>query len=64
MQPKETQTGNPNLMVIEASLLSRGDGALQAHLVWELRGAMPPAKDNPRAADFLCQQIGSDSRAW
>ncbi|MHB1342067.1 MAG: NAD(P)-dependent oxidoreductase [Coriobacteriia bacterium] len=33
-------------------------GALEKAAVWALRGLVPPAKDNQRAADFLREQIG------
>jgi NAD(P)H-binding len=33
-------------------------GALEKALVWTLRGVLPPAKDNQRAADFLQERIG------
>lgn len=33
-------------------------GALERALLWLLRGVLPPARDNQRAADFLLQRIG------
>jgi hypothetical protein len=33
-------------------------GALEKVLVWMLRGVLPPARDNQRAADFLHEGIG------
>ena len=34
-------------------------GALERAIVWILRGVVPPARDNQRAADFLCGSIGT-----
>jgi hypothetical protein len=36
-------------------------GALEKACVWLLRGVLPPAKDNQRAADFLQGQVGPAS---
>jgi len=33
-------------------------GAFEKSLVWMLRGLLPPARDNQRAADFLQERIG------
>jgi nucleoside-diphosphate-sugar epimerase len=33
-------------------------GALERALLWILRGVLPPAKDNQRAADFLQERVG------
>jgi len=33
-------------------------GALERAFVWTLRGLLPPARDNQRAADFLQERIG------
>jgi hypothetical protein len=33
-------------------------GMFERAVLWLLRGMMPPAKDNQRAADFLCDDIG------
>lgn len=35
-------------------------GALDRALLWVLRGLLPPARDNQRAADFLLERIGPD----
>jgi nucleoside-diphosphate-sugar epimerase len=35
-------------------------GALERALLWVLRGLLPPAGDNQRAADFLLEQFGPD----
>lgn len=32
-------------------------------LLWALRGALPPARDNQRAADVLAGKVGADSEA-
>jgi NAD(P)-dependent dehydrogenase (short-subunit alcohol dehydrogenase family) len=34
-------------------------GRLERAIVWMLRGLLPPAKDNQKAADFLCGTIGT-----
>jgi len=34
-------------------------GALERGIVWILRWALPPAKDNQAAADFLCDRVGT-----
>ncbi|MDH4247092.1 MAG: SDR family oxidoreductase [Deltaproteobacteria bacterium] len=34
-------------------------GSLERAFLWVLRGVLPPARDNQRAADFLLQKIGS-----
>jgi nucleoside-diphosphate-sugar epimerase len=36
---------------------------LERATVWLLRGLVPPARDNQRAADFLLEAIGTDGRA-
>jgi nucleoside-diphosphate-sugar epimerase len=36
-------------------------GALERGIVWVLRRALPPAKDNQAAADFLCNGVGTAS---
>jgi nucleoside-diphosphate-sugar epimerase len=41
--------------------LDRRRGALETAAVAVLRGLVPPAKDNQRAADFLCSEIGQDN---
>ncbi len=33
-------------------------GGLERALLWLLRGVLPPARDNQRAADFLLEQLG------
>ena len=33
-------------------------GGFERAVLWAMRGALPPAGDNQRAADFLCQAIG------
>ena len=33
-------------------------GALERAFLWALRGVLPPARDNQRAADFLLEHIG------
>lgn len=38
-------------------------GAGERALLWVLRGAVPPARDNQCAADFLVREIGPDSTA-
>lgn len=35
-------------------------GVFERALVAAIRGLLPPAKDNQRAADFLCKDIGAD----
>ncbi len=35
-------------------------GALERAFLWLLRGLVPPARDNQRAADFLLREIGPD----
>lgn len=35
-------------------------GALERAFLWLLRGLLPPAKDNQRAADFLVEKIGPE----
>ncbi len=35
-------------------------GSLERALLWMLRGVVPPAGDNQRAADFLLEEIGPD----
>lgn len=35
-------------------------GSFERTLLWMLRGVLPPAKDNQRAADFLLEKIGPD----
>jgi len=35
-------------------------GSLERAFLWLLRGVLPPAKDNQRAADFLLGEIGPD----
>lgn len=32
--------------------------AIEKLALWVLRGVLPPAKDNQRAADYLCRTIG------
>lgn len=34
-------------------------GGLERAVLWMLRGAVPPARDNQSAADFLCGDIGT-----
>ncbi len=36
-------------------------GALERGFMWMLRGAIPPAGDNQRAANFLHEEIGADN---
>ena len=36
-------------------------GLLDRALLAMIRGLVPPAKDNQRAADFLCREIGADN---
>jgi nucleoside-diphosphate-sugar epimerase len=36
-------------------------GTFERAVVATLRGLVPPAKDNQRAADFLCSEIGADN---
>lgn len=35
-------------------------GALERAFLWLLRGLVPPARDNQRAADFLAEELGPD----
>ncbi len=35
-------------------------GAFERAFLWALRGLLPPARDNQRAADFLLERIGPD----
>lgn len=37
-------------------------GRVERAVVWLLRGLIPPARDNQRAADFLLEAIGTDGR--
>jgi nucleoside-diphosphate-sugar epimerase len=37
-------------------------GALERSALWALRGLVPPARDNQRAADFVQEAIGTDGR--
>lgn len=34
-------------------------GLFEKLVLWVLRGVVPPARDNQRAADFLCREIGT-----
>lgn len=36
-------------------------GSFERAFLWLLRGALPPARDNQRAADFLLRKIGPDN---
>ena len=36
-------------------------GAFEKGVVWMLRGVVPPARDNQKAADFLCDSVGTSS---
>lgn len=36
-------------------------GSFEKAFLWMLRGVLPPAKDNQRAADFLIEKIGPDN---
>jgi uncharacterized protein YbjT (DUF2867 family) len=36
-------------------------GSFERALLWMLRGVLPPAKDNQRAADFLLEKIGQNN---
>jgi len=36
-------------------------GSFERAVLWMLRGALPPARDNQRAADFLVEKIGPDN---
>lgn len=36
-------------------------GAFERAFLWVLRGLLPPARDNQRAADFLLQKIGANN---
>ncbi len=38
-------------------------GAFERLLLWVLRGLVPPARDNQRAADYCVREIGPSSRA-
>jgi len=37
-------------------------GGLERAVLWTMRGVVPPAKDNQRAADFLCGRVGTNDR--
>lgn len=43
--------------------LDRRRGGLEKAALWGIRRAIPPAKDNQRAADFLHETIGTDNRS-
>jgi nucleoside-diphosphate-sugar epimerase len=36
-------------------------GSFERVIVWLLRGLLPPANDNQKAADYLCTSVGMDS---
>jgi hypothetical protein len=42
--------------------LDRRRGSFERAFLWVLRGVVPPANDNQRAADFLLEQIGPNNR--
>ncbi len=37
-------------------------GGLERAALWTMRGLVPPARDNQRAADFLCGRVGTSDR--
>jgi len=37
-------------------------GSFERTVLWGLRGLLPPARDNQRAADFLVGEVGADDR--
>ena len=37
-------------------------GGLERAVLWTIRGFVPPARDNQRAADFLCGRVGASDR--
>jgi nucleoside-diphosphate-sugar epimerase len=41
--------------------LDTGRGTSERAVLATIRGLLPPAKDNQRAADFLCREIGADN---
>ena len=41
--------------------LDTGRGTFERAVLATIRGLLPPAKDNQRAADFLCREIGADN---
>jgi hypothetical protein len=56
---------NPARLVLMSSVsvhrpggLDTRRGTFEKALVWALRGLLPPARDNQRAADFLHERIG------
>jgi hypothetical protein len=56
---------NPTRLVLMSSVsvhrpggLDTRRGAFEKAFVWALRGLLPPARDNQRAADFLHERIG------
>ena len=41
--------------------LDKRRGSFERAFLWMLRGVLPPAKDNQRAADFLLEEIGPNN---
>jgi hypothetical protein len=48
-----------SVSVHRPGVLDARRGRLERALMWMLRGAVPPARDNQRAADFLGEEIGT-----
>lgn len=61
--------GPVKLVVMSSVSAHRGGGldarrgVLERAFLWLLRGALPPARDNQRAAGFLLEEIGPDDPA-
>ena len=47
-----------SVSVHRAGAVDARRGAVERALLWALRGLVPPARDNQRAADFLAEEIG------
>jgi len=47
-----------SVSVNHPEVLEARRGAFEKLALWVLRGVLPPAKDNQRAADYLCRTIG------
>jgi len=62
------QPGTPVKFILMSSVsvhqprgLDSRRGTFERAVVALLRGAVPPANDNQRAADFLCREVGADN---
>jgi nucleoside-diphosphate-sugar epimerase len=60
------QSAQPVKFILMSSVSVNRPGGLDARrgifekaVMWILRGLVPPAKDNQRAADFLCREVGT-----